>query len=186
MLTHGGTLLRGQFIEIKCYANVNPIRQAKYNPILDSRHYMVKFENGEVTELTENIIDESIYYMCDLEGEHVILLYCIVDFNHDRSAMAISEQNFVESRGKAQNYMSTKGWKLCCQWKDVSMSWENIYDFNNFYPGRADEYAIVQVIYYESAFRLWARHTLKAHESIIYIVHKRYTIYLKKDHKFGI
>ena len=50
--------------------------------------------------------------MCDPEGERVILFGCIVYFKRDRNAMKITDQKFFNSRGKAHNYRSNKGWQL--------------------------------------------------------------------------
>ena len=73
--------------------------------------------------LTANIISESIYAMCDLEGERVLLFDCIVDLKHEINDMTLTDQKFVDSRGKAHNYRSTKGWQIFYQWKYRSMSW---------------------------------------------------------------
>ena len=73
MLPCGGTLSRGRAIERKPDANGNPVGKSNGNIILDSRHYLVEFEYGEVTELTAKIISESIYAMCEPEGERVLL-----------------------------------------------------------------------------------------------------------------
>ena len=48
------------------------------------------------------------------------------------------------------------------------------------------EYAATNDIDTEPAFNYWVPHTLKKCESIIFIVKKQQTRYLKKKHKFGI
>ena len=72
MLPRGSTLSRGRVIECKSDADGKPVGRSNDNPILYSRHYLVDFEDGEVTKLTANIIAESIYPMYDPEGEHVL------------------------------------------------------------------------------------------------------------------
>ena len=47
MLPRGVTILRLRVIKLKHDSNCNPIGRANYNPILDSRHYLVEFEYGE-------------------------------------------------------------------------------------------------------------------------------------------
>ena len=133
--SRGGTLSRGQVIERKHDAYGNTFGWANDNPNLDSRHFLVEFEDGEVTELTANVISEYIYDMCDLEGECILQFGCVVYFKRDRNAMTLSDNKFLDSCGKAQHYSSTKGWQLCCQRKDGSMSWENIRDLI-FFPCR--------------------------------------------------
>ena len=49
-----------------------------------------------------------------------------------------------------------------------------------------DKYAIAQGIYHEPALNLWVRHTLNKSDTIISLVQKIQTRYLKKTHKFGI
>ena len=36
---------------------------------------------------------------------------------------------------------TTKGWMLCVQWKDKSMSWEKLSDMKESYPVEVAEYA---------------------------------------------
>ena len=110
MLPHGGTLSMGRVIERKRYADGKPVGRANNNSILDSRDYLVYFEDVEVTELTANFIAESIYAMCDPEGERVLIFDCIVYFKRERNFMTLTDQRFFDSRGKDQYYRSTKGW----------------------------------------------------------------------------
>ena len=49
------------------------------NPILVTRTYKVEFAVGEVTELTINIIAESIYAQCNSDGNEYLLLDALVD-----------------------------------------------------------------------------------------------------------
>ena len=50
------------------------------NPILDIKIYQVEFAGGKVTELTANIIAESMYAQCNLEGNKHSLLDVLVDY----------------------------------------------------------------------------------------------------------
>ena len=43
----------------------NAIGRANEKPILDTRGYVVEFEDGEQTELATNIIAQSMYAQCD-------------------------------------------------------------------------------------------------------------------------
>ena len=65
MLPRCGTLLRGLVTERKSDHEYNVIGRSNANPILDTWEYEVKFEDGDVTELTANAIAESMYAMCD-------------------------------------------------------------------------------------------------------------------------
>ena len=46
----------------------NVIGRAHDNPILDTRRYVVAFDNGEEAELSANAIAQSMYAQCDPEG----------------------------------------------------------------------------------------------------------------------
>ena len=102
MFPRGGTLARGQDIERKSDHEGNSIGRSNANPILDTREYEVKFEDGDVTELTVNAIAESIYAMCDENGDHILLFDAIVDHRKNDNAMKRAEQKFVDSKGKQQ------------------------------------------------------------------------------------
>ena len=60
----------------------------------------MKFEDGDVTELTSNSISESMYAMCDENCDHILLFDAIVDHKKNDKVMTRKEQKFVDSRGK--------------------------------------------------------------------------------------
>ena len=62
----------------------------------------MKFEDGDVTELTANAIAESMYAMCNENGDHILIFDVIVDRKKNDNAMTRAEHKFVESRGKQQ------------------------------------------------------------------------------------
>ena len=140
----------------------------------------MNFEDGDVTELTPNAIAESMYAMCDENGDHILLFDAIVDHRENENAMTIAEQKFVESKGKEQYKRSTKGWEVCVRWKNGSTTWEKLSDFKECYPVQTAEYAATNDIDTEPAFKYWVPHTLKKRDSIISLVKKRQTRYLKK------
>ena len=106
----------------------NFIRRSNANSILDTQEYEMKFEDGDVTKLTANAIAESMYAMCDKNGNHILLFDAIVDHKKNDNAITRSEQKFVEFRWKQQYKRSTKGWEVCVRWKNGSTTWENISD----------------------------------------------------------
>ena len=57
MLSCGGTLARVRVTELKRDHEGNIIGRSNANPIIDTREYEVKFEDGDVTEMTANVID---------------------------------------------------------------------------------------------------------------------------------
>ena len=123
MLPRGVTLARGRVTERKRDHKGNVIGISNANPILDTREYEVKFEDGDVTALTANAISESIYAMCNENGDHILLFDAIVDHIKNYNAMTREEQKFVDSKGKQQYKRSTKGWEVCVRWKNGSTTW---------------------------------------------------------------
>ena len=60
----------------------------------------MKFEDGDVTELTANAIAELMYDMCNENGDHILLSDAIADHRKNDNEMTRSEQKFVDSKGK--------------------------------------------------------------------------------------
>ena len=79
MLPRGGTMVKGRVAARKRDRDGNPVELANSNPILDTRSYVVHFDVGDQTELTANMIAESLYSQCDPDGHEYILLDEIVD-----------------------------------------------------------------------------------------------------------
>ena len=56
MLPRGNSYARGKVIVRKRDVDGNAVGRSNYNPILDTREFNVKFDDGEVSELTSNVI----------------------------------------------------------------------------------------------------------------------------------
>jgi hypothetical protein len=96
--------------------------------------YIVNFDDGNQTELTVNMIAESLYSQCDPDGNQYVLLEEIVDHQRLPAAVKLSDQKIVCTDGKIYLKRSTIGWQLCCQRKDGSTSWENLADLKESHP----------------------------------------------------
>ncbi len=68
MLPKGGVLVKGRVRARTRDRDGNPVGRANDNPILDTRSYIINFDDGDQTKLTANIIAESIYSQCDPDG----------------------------------------------------------------------------------------------------------------------
>ncbi len=77
--------------------NGNPTGRASDNPILDTREYIVKFDDGDVNELTANLIAKSMYTQCNPNGNQYVLLDDIVDYCHDHTAITRDGQTTVRA-----------------------------------------------------------------------------------------
>ena len=60
-LQKGNIISRGRVIERVRDSDGNELGREHHNPILDTRRYSVKFDDGDVTELTANVIAEAMY-----------------------------------------------------------------------------------------------------------------------------
>ena len=164
----------------------NPIGRANANPILDTREYVIEFDDGQKAELAANVIAQNMYAQCDADGNNYLLLESIVD--HRRSTTALTYQDQIIKKENGRTYMrkSTAGWQLCVEWKDGSTSWQRLSDLKESHPVQVAEYAHSQSLMREPAFDWWAPHVLKRRDRIISLVKKRNARYLKKHEKYGI
>jgi len=182
----GGSMARGRVIGRKRDADGNPTGRANPNSILDTRVYNVEFDDGDVTELTANLIAQAMYTQCDADGNQYMLLSQLVDHRKDNTAITVADQIVRRDNGRTYKRRTTTGWQLCCQWADGSTTWENLSDLKESHPIETSEYAMTHGIDHEPAFNWWVRHFLKKRDRIISLVKRRNTRYLKRTHKFGI
>ena len=185
-LPKGGIMARGRVAGRKRDADGNPVGRANDNPILDTRIYEVQFDDGDVTELTANMIAQSMYAQCDADGNQYMLLDQLVDHRKDDAAISLADQTVHRDNGRTYRRKTTAGWQICCQWVDGSTSWEKLSDLKESHPIETAEYAVTHGIDHEPAFNWWVKHFLKKRDRIISLVKRRNTRYLKRTHKFGI
>ncbi len=186
MLIKGGVFVKGHVTVRKPDQDGNPVGRVNDNPILDTRSYIVNFDDSDQTELTANMIAESLYLQCDPKGNQYVLLEEIVDHQRLPTAIKLSYQKNVHANEKTYLKRSTIGWQLCCQWKDGYTSWENLADLKESHPIETAEYAKILGIDHEPAFNWWVPHVLRKRDHIISLVRKQNPCYLKRTHKFGI
>jgi hypothetical protein len=62
MLSKVGVMVKGHVTAHKRNWDSNPVGHANDNPILDTRSYIVNFDDGGQTELTANMIAESLHW----------------------------------------------------------------------------------------------------------------------------
>ena len=136
------------------------IGRSNPNPILDTRTYEVEFPDGQTAELAAIVIAQNMYAMCDIEGNQYLLLAGIVDHRKDESAIERADM-FIQQGSNRQIRKTTKGWKLCIEWKDGSTSWERLADLKELNPVEVADYAVAKGIDAEPAFAWWVPFTLK-------------------------
>ncbi len=79
MLPKDSVMVKGRVTTRKRDRDGNPVGRANDNPIRNARSFIIDFDDGEQTELTANMIAESLYLQCDPNGNQYILLKKIVN-----------------------------------------------------------------------------------------------------------
>jgi hypothetical protein len=111
----------------------NLIGKHNQSLLLDTRIYKVEFSDEQLLEYTANVTADNLYSQVNEEGHHQITLDEIVDHKSDKSAV-LPDDGYVTLNGRRHRRITTKGWKLCVQWKDGSTSWEPLSDMKEAYP----------------------------------------------------
>ena len=88
---------------------------------MDTHLSEVEFPKGEMIELVANIIAESTYAQCDVDGYEYLLLEAFIDHKRNGSALSVEDQKVVV-KGRETQRKSTADWDICCEWKDGSAS----------------------------------------------------------------
>ena len=183
MLPRGGEILKAQVVGRRRDHNGNPIGRASSNPILDTREYVVEFEDGAQGFYAANLIAENMYSQVDDEGKEFKLMSEIIDHESDASAIKADDGFYVDRNGKSKPKMTTRGWKLLVEWRDGNMSWVALKDMKESFPIETAEYAVANKIVHEPAFAWWIPETLRQRGRIVEKVKSKYW---KRTHKFGI
>ncbi len=182
----GGLMTKGHITARKRDADGNPKGCANPNPILHTREYTVTFDDGDVTDLSANLIAESMYAQCDSDGNQYVLLDSLIDHQRLDTALRLSDQTTVRNDSQTYQKRNTVGWQICCQWKDSLSSWEKLFDLKESHPLETAKYAVTMGIDHKPAFNWWVPHVLRKRDRIISAVAKRSACFLKLTHKFGI
>jgi hypothetical protein len=85
--------------------------RANANPMLDSRTYEIEFPDGSSDEYTANVIAENMYAQCDTDGNHFIIMDCIIDHKKDGHALERADM-YIKNVKNKQVRKTTKGWNL--------------------------------------------------------------------------
>ena len=74
--------------------------------------YQVEFAGGKVTELTTNVIAQSMYTQCDADGNAHLPLDVLVDNCKDNKAISLRHQQILVW-GRSVTHKTTAGWQIC-------------------------------------------------------------------------
>jgi hypothetical protein len=173
---------RGRVVKRSKGIGGDPIGRAHSNPFFDTREYDVEFTDGTTEKYAANVIAENMYAQVDDEGNMFQLLLEIMDHKKDGTAIDISNGMVTSAYGNTKPKITTQGWTLLVMWKDQSMSWVKLKDLKASNPIELAEYAVVNHIAEEPAFKWWVSHMLRKRNCIIPKVKSKYW---KTTHKFG-
>lgn len=184
VLPKGDQMLLGKVVTRKRDLDDNRIGKAHSNPIFDTRLYQVQFSDGHVEEYNANIIAQNLYSQIDKQGNQFTLLDAIIDYEKDEAVAIPPEQRFIiENNGNIHKRPTTKGWRLCVQWKDGSTSWEALKDLKESFPIEIAEFALSRGLQDEAAFLWWIYDYLRRKNRI---VKGMKSCFRQKTHQYGI
>ena len=121
MLPRGDEMARGHVVAQSHDASGNVMGRAHVYTIMNTRMHQVEFAEGKVTELTANIISESMYAQYDADGNEYLLLDMLVDYYKDNKGIFLTDHQ-TSIWGRPVTHNTTAGCQICCQWKDGSTS----------------------------------------------------------------
>ena len=116
LFSRGNSYARRKVVRQKIYAYENALGRSNNNPILDKREYSVEFSNREISELTSNVISDSMYAACKEYGNEYLMMDSIVDYWKSANALSVAIQKVTH---KCLSFMrrSTVGCQICVQWR---------------------------------------------------------------------
>jgi hypothetical protein len=84
----GGEILRGTVTSRKRDRDGTPIGTEHANPLLDTREFLICFDDGTEETYTANLIAESLYSQIDDGGRRLQVMQEIIDHQKDKNALA--------------------------------------------------------------------------------------------------
>ena len=151
---------------------------------MDSRAYEIEYIDGQVEELTANIIAENLIAQVDEEGRRQMMMDSIADHRTTHEAISKAQGTYTNAYGIERRKATTRGWELLVEWRDGSSDcWVALKDLKESYPVELALYATSHKIDDEPAFAWWVPYVLKKQKRIL---QKVKTKYWSRTHKYGI
>ena len=79
-LPRGTSNAQGRVLHRARDNDVNVVGRVNVELALDTRTYVIEFENGEEAELSVNAITQSMHTQCDPKGNQYLMFDSIIDF----------------------------------------------------------------------------------------------------------
>ena len=182
-LPRGGASEKATIIRRGRDADGIPMGTANSNPILDTREYVARFDDGAEQAYAANLIAENLYSQIDREGHHFAVMQEIIDHEVGDTVLSKDDSMYKDKHGRMQPKRTTKGWKLLVEWKDGSTTWARLTDLKESNPVEVAEYAVANKIASEPAFAWWVPWTIRKRDRIIKKAKSKYWV---RTHKYGI
>ena len=182
-LPHGDRNEIAKVIGRKRDQDGNYIGRAHKNPVLDSRKFTVRFNDGGEKDITFNLLAEHLYSQVDSEGNQYRLFRELINHRKNKNALDKADQYRILGNGKRVLKKSTTGWDFEIEWKDGSTSWVTLKELKETNMVDVAQYAHNNRIIDEPAFSWWAPHALKKMHRLIKMSKTRHT---RRGYKFGI
>ncbi len=160
----------------------NPLGKAHANPLLDTREYEVLLEDGTHDSYFANVIAENLYSQCDAEGREFNTVRDIIGHKTDGHAIAKADGYYTIGNHQRPK-KTTAGWKINVEFTDGSTAWLPLKDVKESNPIELAEYAIINRIDDEPAFKWWVSLVIRKRNRMVNKVKKKYW---RTTHKFGI
>jgi hypothetical protein len=160
----------------------NYVGRAHNNPILDSRIFTVRFNDGEEKDIAYNLLAEHLYSQVDSEGNQYRLFREII--NHRTNKRAVDKADMYRVvNGKRIMKQTTAGWDFEVEWKDGQTSWLPLKELKETNAVDVAQYAKDNRLLEEPALAWWAPHVLKKLHRLIKLTKSRQ---VRRGYKFGI
>jgi hypothetical protein len=181
--TRGDTLLRGTVVSRKRDRDGLPTGRADPNPLLDTREYLVCFEDGTEDIYTANLIAESLYSHVDDAGRRLQTMQEIVEHQKLASAIVDDDNAYYSTKSGRKPKRTTKGWRFLVEWKDGLTSWVPLSALKDSYPLQLADYVVSNNLLNEPAFRWWVPFVIKKRDRVLNKVKSKYW---STSHKYGL
>ena len=127
-------------------ANGRPIGIASDNPIMDSRMYEVKKNDGHTVYLAGNIVAVNLFAQVDQARNLFTILYSLTGTRTDGTQVLQQDAFAHTSTGNKIRMNTTMVWEIFIQWKDGSTTWNKLKDVKYLYPVHMAEFAVENCI----------------------------------------
>ncbi len=123
ILMKDGTMTRAKIIGRKRDGGGNPVGNFHPNPLLNTRVYLAKFNDGQIMEYSANTIAEAIYNQVTDDGTEEVIFKEIIDHKRDKTAISVEEaQQIMSMHNQTSPIFTTKGWQICISWQNDTTS----------------------------------------------------------------